>query len=197
MATSPTMSFDGKKCSREWFLVLSAARGAGVGFHLNQGRRTIQEQQYFYSIYRRYGRPLAAVPSQAAPHIRYGQANHAVDIGAPQVYALAAWLRRHGVKPQWTVRGEPWHIELTMSELLRLAAKFAKAEPYPNLKLGARGEAVKRLQKMLREQRVKDAPSIDGDFGPATVKAVKRFQSSRYLKSDGVVGDATWRALRR
>lgn len=196
MATSATVFFDGKKCSREWGIVLAAARRAGIGFNLNQGRRTIQDQQHFWWIYKTYGRPLAAYPSPNAPHIRFGQANHAVDIGAPQVYAVAAWLRRYGVRPRWTVRGEPWHIELTLGELMSLVARFNKPNPYPLLRLGARGEAVRTLQKLLRHKNVKGATKVDGSFGPATDRCVRRFQQLHKMKADGVVGATTWAKLR-
>ncbi|QJW48012.1 glycoside hydrolase [bacterium BFN5] len=35
----------------------------------------------------------------------------------------------------------------------------------------------------------------DGDYGPATVNAVKAFQRDRGLESDGVIGSQTYRAL--
>ena len=40
------------------------------------------------------------------------------------------------------------------------------------------------------------AVATDGVFGMHTQSAVRRFQSSRGLVSDGIVGNATWRALR-
>jgi murein L,D-transpeptidase YcbB/YkuD len=198
VTTSPTMYFDGKKVSSDWYVVLTAARRAGVAFVVNQGRRTLAEQQAFYDHFMKYGYPRAAYPSQSAPHIKYGQPDHALDIPAPQVYAFAAWLRRQGANPRWTVSGEPWHIEITLVELQVLSRKFSAstANAFPTLRIGAKGTSVTRLQRLLQDKRVKDAPKVDGVFGPDTLSAVRRFQRSVNLKPDGVVGSGTWKALR-
>lgn len=37
----------------------------------------------------------------------------------------------------------------------------------------------------------------DGDFGAATEKAVKKFQTANKLAADGIVGKDTWTALLR
>jgi putative chitinase len=67
-------------------------------------------------------------------------------------------------------------------------------EDHPVLRRGAKGEAVKRLQSLLRSHGFPGL-AVDGDFGPATEAAVKRFQAVRKLAVDGVVGPRTWAAL--
>ena len=56
------------------------------------------------------------------------------------------------------------------------------------LKLGTKGDDVKRLQEKLGLQ-------IDGVFGTGTESAVKKWQESNGLKADGIVGDSTWGKL--
>ena len=62
------------------------------------------------------------------------------------------------------------------------------SEEAPSLKLGSTGSAVKAVQRRLR------VPTT-GYFGSKTAAAVKRFQRSRGLEADGVVGPATAKAL--
>ena len=57
------------------------------------------------------------------------------------------------------------------------------------LERGDSGPAVKRLQRRLR------VTPADGEFGPATERAVRRFQRRRGLTADGVVGPQTRKAL--
>jgi hypothetical protein len=68
--------------------------------------------------------------------------------------------------------------------------------PTSTLKPGDTGAQVKRLQRTLAHLGY--APgSVDGDYGPSTVAAVKRFQQASKLTADGIVGPATLRALKR
>lgn len=56
------------------------------------------------------------------------------------------------------------------------------------LKVGSRGEDVKKLQEKL-------GLKADGAFGPGTEKAVKEWQSKNGLTADGIVGPGTWGKL--
>jgi putative chitinase len=56
------------------------------------------------------------------------------------------------------------------------------------LKVGSKGEDVKRLQEKL-------GLGADGSFGPGTEKAVKEWQAKNGLTADGIVGDASWSKL--
>ena len=63
-----------------------------------------------------------------------------------------------------------------------------------SLKKGSQGEKVKELQRRLKELGYyKDY--VDGDYGDATVKAVKAFQKMNGLTEDGVAGSTTLKKL--
>jgi uncharacterized protein (TIGR02594 family) len=64
-------------------------------------------------------------------------------------------------------------------------------EDRPTLEEGDSGPDVMDLQRMIPHF----AGTIDGDFGPITKDNVLRYQSSRGLEIDGVVGQVTWQAL--
>lgn len=127
------MTFDGKLVSRPWHVILTAARGAGIAFTLNSGRRTMALQRILRSKYlawlarRGPWAPLAAIPSCSAPHIRCKRPDHAIDVNSLDGGAgrLAMWLRAQGAAAVFTVPGEPWHIEVPLDDLEKLAARLA------------------------------------------------------------------------
>ncbi|MCO6456240.1 MAG: serine hydrolase [Pirellulaceae bacterium] len=73
------------------------------------------------------------------------------------------------------------------------AGEGAAGEP---LRLGAMGELVEALQRTLNA-RLEPSPelAVDGDFGPQTEAAVRRFQQARSLEPTGAVDARTWEAL--
>lgn len=62
------------------------------------------------------------------------------------------------------------------------------------LRQGAMGGEVKEVQRRLKQWGYYDG-AVDGIFGEATTRAVKKFQSKNGLTADGVVGKATYAAL--
>lgn len=67
---------------------------------------------------------------------------------------------------------------------------------YPTVKRGSKGEYVTLLQKKLQEKGYNlGLCGVDGDFGPATERAVKAFQKDHGLTQDGICGQKTWAAL--
>jgi len=64
---------------------------------------------------------------------------------------------------------------------------------WPTLQNGSSGVNVYALQYLLNNQSA--GITVDGTFGPGTTTAVKNFQTSKGLTSDGIVGQNTWSKL--
>jgi hypothetical protein len=64
----------------------------------------------------------------------------------------------------------------------------------PTLRIGSRGDHVRRLQQLLNSHHGLRL-ATDGVMGPRTLAAVRQFQQSRQLSADGIVGKRTWGAL--
>lgn len=63
------------------------------------------------------------------------------------------------------------------------------------IKKGSKGEAVKKLQTLLKNKGYNIA--VDGIFGNVTDTLVRQFQKSNKLTVDGIVGNKTWQALEK
>ena len=133
--------------------------------------------------------------------------------------ATLTWLAAHGPSfGFWnSVTSEPWHwpyfpgddipaavLEMEKSGAIRLPPtvpsdpaereRFYRELPRTGvLSKGAVGPGVEAVQWALT--RAGFPTGIDGDFGPATAKAVRDFQQAKKLVVDGVVGADTWAKL--
>lgn len=66
----------------------------------------------------------------------------------------------------------------------------------PVLRIGDASEAVRAAQMLLRGRGFGVGPDgADGDYGVRTEAAVRRFQMSRGIEADGVIGPVTWTEL--
>ena len=66
----------------------------------------------------------------------------------------------------------------------------------PLLRRGSRGQSVRAMQGILIACGFGCGPDgADGDFGPATEAALRRFQTENGLEADGVCGEQSWKKL--
>jgi lysozyme len=65
---------------------------------------------------------------------------------------------------------------------------------YPTLKVGSKGEYVKKLQKFLQDKNIYHG-AIDGIFGAITKQAVIEWQGYCEIVKDGIVGPCTWATI--
>ncbi|MFF7394099.1 peptidoglycan-binding protein [Streptomyces scabiei] len=65
----------------------------------------------------------------------------------------------------------------------------------PTLRTGSTGSAVQQAQCYLNSAMTGADLDMDGDFGPVTTSATKRFQRCAGITVDGTVGAQTWSFL--
>lgn len=111
--------------------------------------------------------------------------------GALQRRDWAAFARGYN-GPAYAKHG--YHTKLAAA-YRRFSAGHEPAAPSAAgmLRLGSRGARVRELQQLLL--RAGQSLVVDGDFGPATHKAVMAVQKAARLEADGVAGPQTMRAL--
>ncbi|WP_318246154.1 L,D-transpeptidase family protein [Halobacillus halophilus] len=116
-------------------------------------------------------------------------------------YASSGCIRMHNKDVIWLYeradKNIPVYITSSSSSFTALAQKYgvgsskvvAGYETFnETLRYGSKGESVKILQRKLNI-------TADGSFGPQTLRAVKKFQTTKGLVADGIVGPKTRKAL--
>ena len=76
----------------------------------------------------------------------------------------------------------------------RFGSPACSSGGFPLIRRGSRGNYVCIAQDDLNTLRYRTG-GLDGVFGEQTYNAVKRYQSSRGLSADGIIGCNTWRSL--
>ena len=81
-----------------------------------------------------------------------------------------------------------------MTCILTLFLCLTSSVAFASFERGDEGQEILSIQKRLVELHY-TISNLDGDFGPETEQAVKKFQSDIGLEVDGVIGPATYKAL--
>ena len=158
------------------------------------------------------GLALVGLLSQVASGINLQRIIHARRIWDP----IKDWHAFTGPDPHWNhVHWEVNHIGAAMSASA-IAAVFNKVGstiPAPPratgtlaqlaeaiqaarrtiVRVGDKGQKVQVLQLLLKAHGF--IITVDGDYGPATLAAVRQFQKNVGTTVDGIVGPKTWAAL--
>ena len=112
------------------------------------------------------------------------------DYGSGTVSAVKAFQKKNGLSQTGTAD------ETTLTKVYSSSALGAKEETsdYTTLKSGSKGEAVKELQRRLKELGYYKS-TIDGEYGSGTKSAVLAFQKKNGLTQNGIADAATQKKL--
>ena len=173
-------------------------RGSSRSNTLWTDKRTMQawnSQRYIYGapIYVGFAfkRPYEGGHGNQSQHY----AGTAFDVGQNLTNAQRAVLRNSAVNSGLWGYVEPVSISPTWVHFdRRFGTPACSTGGYPTLRRGSRGNYVCIAQDDLNTLGFRTG-GLDGVFGEQTENAVRRYQTSRGLSSDGIIGCNTWRSL--
>lgn len=142
----------------------------------------------------RYGSQGSQVTQAQARLAELGFYKDTIDgkFGYTTYLAVKAFQEKNSLKVDGII-GENTNLALFGTPL---ASDGTASTPtlYQRIAYGSEGPAVKTVQGILRNLGYYTS-DVEGKFGYSTFTAVKKFQTDKGLKADGVVGPETWAAL--
>ena len=173
-------------------------RGSSNSNILWTDKRTMQawnSQRYIYgapiSVGFAFKRPYEGGHGNQSQH----SAGTAFDVGQRLTNAQRTVLRNSAKNSGVWTYVEPASLSPTWVHFdRRFGTPACSSGGYPLIRRGSRGNYVCIAQDDLNTLGYKTG-GLDGVFGAQTESAVRRYQTSRGLTSDGIIGCNTWRSL--
>lgn len=122
----------------------------------------------------------------------------------PEVYAIQHLLRSHGYALAVDgLFGNETRQQVLNFQLAKGLSTDGIVGPQTwaaliqgkTVKVGSTGQAVRAVQRLLRDRLGYVQIVVDGDFGPITDNVIVSMQNAYDLVPDGIVGPQTWKAL--
>ena len=173
-------------------------RGSSKSNILWTDKRTMQawnSQRYIYGAPIKVGfafkRPYEGGHGSQSQHY----AGTAFDVGQGLTNAQRTRLRNSAINSGVWTYVEPASLSPTWVHFdRRYGTAACSSGGFPLIRKGSRGNYVCIAQDDLNTLGYKTG-GLDGVFGEQTYNAVRRYQSSRGLSVDGIIGCNTWRSL--
>lgn len=179
----------------------ASANNTHIGFEICEPKNWKTDAAYFKAAYtnavelaaylcKKYNLPVSSIVSHKEGYKKGIASNH----GDPD-----HWWKYFGYTMN-KFRSDVQKVLNGGKVVVKITKSSSTSAGKPTLQKGSEGEDVKTLQKRLNEMRTRLGLTyaklqVDGDFGNATLAAVKTFQAARKLTIDGIVGNNTWTAI--
>ena len=167
--------------------VLSDGTWGGTVLRTGSRGGAVEQLQFWLNTISQY---VASIPSVSVDG----------SFGSRTAAAVRAFQRRYGLAVDGVVGEATWNAIYAQFFSIQSDNGTPNAYPGTALRQGDEGQNVRLVQFWLKIARTVYAalnnPTVDGQFGAATKRAVEAFQRYFGLTADGVVGRTTWNKLR-
>ena len=167
--------------------VLSDDTWGGTVLRTGSRGGAVEQLQFWLNTISQY---VASIPSVSVDG----------SFGSRTAAAVRAFQRRYGLAVDGVVGEATWNAIYAQFFSIQSDNGTPNAYPGTALRQGDEGQNVRLVQFWLKIARTVytalNNPTVDGQFGAATKRAVEAFQRYFGLTADGVVGRTTWNKLR-